>query len=498
MINLEFLQELINRAGDRGCEFSDARFVSTRSCAMSLRDLDLEGIEDWTSSGVGLRVIWNGAWGFASTNPFLTDDIDGLVDRAVNQAVLASSLSGRPVQLAQEPRHMGSWHSGTCVDPNTVPIADRLDLMRSRASDLLRSQYVQHVDAHLQNVSEAVHYANSEGTVIQQQRIRVMAEWTAISIDSKTADFHSLTTSAPPVGRGWEYITGDGESVGSSKRWDWDSEISAMPEFLAEKVASPSIDPGTYTLVLDPTNLWLTIHESVGHATELDRSLGYEANYAGTTFVKPTDVGTLKYGSPLMNIVADRTRTFGLATVGWDDEGVAAQSWPLIESGVLTGFQVDRSIAAEIGLPRSNGCAYADAAEHAPIQRMPNVSLLPDPNGGSLDDLIAGVEDGIYIVGDRSWSIDMQRYNFQFTGQRFHRIKSGRIVGQVKDVAYQGSTPKFWQSLVAVGGPDTDLMCGALNCGKGQPGQVAPVSHSTPAAVFDGVTVLNTVAEGSS
>ncbi len=498
MINLEFLRELIIRAGDRGCEFSDARFVSTRSCAMSLRDLDLEGIEDWTSSGVGLRVIWNGAWGFASTNPFLTDDIDGLVDRAVNQAVLASSLSGHPVQLAHEPRHTGSWDSGRCVDPNTVPIADRLDLMRSRAADLLRSQYVQHVDAHLQNVSEAVDYANSEGTVIQQQRMRVMAEWTAISIDSKTADFHSLTTSAPPVGRGWEYITGDGESVGSSQRWDWDSEINAMPEFLAEKVASPSIEPGTYTLVLDPTNLWLTIHESVGHATELDRSLGYEANYAGTTFVKPTDVGTLKYGSPLMNIVADRTRTFGLATVGWDDEGVAAQSWPLIESGVLTGLQVDRSIAAEIGLPRSNGCSYADAAEHAPIQRMPNVSLLPDPNGTSLDDLIAGVEDGIYIVGDRSWSIDMQRYNFQFTGQRFHRIKSGRIVGQVKDVAYQGSTPEFWKSLVAVGGPDTELMCGALNCGKGQPGQVAPVSHSTPAAVFEGVTVLNTVAEGSS
>jgi len=496
-MNSDILRQLVDRAGEQGCEFADVRFVSTRSCGMTLRDLELEGIEDWTTSGVGLRVIFNGSWGFAAVTSLNDNACGEIVERAIRQANSANLLSGRPIHLADEPPHVGTWNSGAQINPNSVPIAERLDLLRSRAADLLRFPHIQHVDTHQQNIEETVHYVNSEGAFLQQNRIRVMAAWTAVSINSKTGDFESLTTTAPPVGRGWEYITGDCVDMGSARRWDWEAEISTMPDLLAEKSAAPGVDPGDYTLVLDPTNLWLTIHESVGHATELDRSLGYEANYAGTTFVSPNDVGSLVYGSSHMNITADRTRPYGLATVGWDDEGVAAQSWPLIDAGILSGFQVDRSIAAEVGLLRSNGCAYADSAEHVPIQRMPNVSLQPDPHGASLDELIAGVEDGIYIVGDRSWSIDMQRYNFQFTGQRFHRIRSGQLAGQVKDVAYQGSTPQFWQSLVAVGGPSTDLMCGALNCGKGQPGQVAPVSHSTPAAVFDGVRVLNTTAEGS-
>ena len=199
-----------------------------------------------------------------------------------------------------------------------------------------------------------------------------------------------------------------------------------------------------------------------------------------------------------MHIVGDRTADFGLATTGWDDEGVGAQTWDLVRDGILVGYQLDRSMAGEMRFPRSNGCAYADSAEHVAIQRMPNVSLMPGATQASIEDLIAGVDDGLYIVGDRSWSIDMQRYNFQFTGQRFHRIKSGRLAGQVKDVAYQSRTPDFWGSMVALGGPETYLLGGALNCGKGQPGQVAPVSHGCPAAVFEGVNVLNSAAEAGS
>jgi len=248
-------------------------------------------------------------------------------------------------------------------------------------------------------------------------------------------------------------------------------------------------------LVIDPSNLWLVIHESIGHATELDRALGYEANYAGTSFATWDQLGTLKYGSPVMHVTGDRTVEHGLSTIGYDDEGVQAQSWDIIKDGTLVGYQLDRRMAQMQGLGRSNGCAFADSPGHIPIQRMANVSLQPAENGPSTEDLIGQVEDGLYVIGDRSWSIDMQRFNFQFTGQRFFRIRQGKLEGQVRDVAYQSSTTDFWGSMEAVGGPETWVLGGAFNCGKAQPGQVAPVSHGCPSALFRGVRILNTQAE---
>jgi TldD protein len=239
----------------------------------------------------------------------------------------------------------------------------------------------------------------------------------------------------------------------------------------------------------------MTIHESIGHATELDRALGYEAAYAGTSFATFDQLGTLRYGSELMNVTGDRTAEHGLATVGYDDEGVEAQSWDLVRDGVLVGYQLDRRIARLTGFERSNGCAFAASPAHVPVQRMANVSLRPDPSGPSTEELIAGVDRGIYVVGDRSWSIDMQRYNFQFTGQRFYRIEGGRLAGQLRDVAYQATTTDFWGSMAAVGGPQTYVLGGAFNCGKAQPGQIAAVSHGCPSALFTGVTVLNTTQE---
>jgi TldD protein len=248
--------------------------------------------------------------------------------------------------------------------------------------------------------------------------------------------------------------------------------------------------------VIDPSNLWLTIHESIGHATELDRALGYEAAYAGTSFATPDQLGSLQYGSPVMHVTGDRTARHGLATIGYDDEGVAAQSWDLIAGGVLTGYQLDRRMAGLRGLGRSNGCSFADSPGHMPIQRMANVSLAPAPAGPDTAGLIGGVENGIYVVGDKSWSIDMQRYNFQFTGQRFYRIAGGRLAGQLRDVAYQATTTDFWNSMDAVGGPQTYVLGGVFNCGKGQPGQVAPVSHGCPAVALRNVRILNTAEEG--
>jgi TldD protein len=343
-------------------------------------------------------------------------------------------------------------------------------------------------------VLENKFYADTAGTMTTQQRVRIQPQFTAVNVDRGAGAFFSMRTLAPPAGRGWEYLTGTG--------WDFDAEIDELPSLLMEHVKSPSVTAGRYDLVIDPSNLWLTIHESIGHATELDRALGYEAAYAGTSFATLDKLNELQYGSAVMNVTGDRIVEHGLATIGYDDEGVAGQQFDIVRDGVLVGYQLNRQMAQAnaqaLGAAggRSNGCAFADSAGHIPLQRMANVSLQPAPDGPTVDDLIGGVENGIYIKGDRSWSIDMQRFNFQFTGQQFHRIENGRLVGQLRDVAYQATTTDFWGSMEAVGGPSTYVLGGAFNCGKGQPGQVAAVSHGCPVALFRGVNVLNTKSEG--
>jgi TldD protein len=379
------------------------------------------------------------------------------------------------------------WVSDYDVDPFAVPDADKTGLLTELSEQLLAADGVEHVQAVCQAVKEQKYYADTAGTRTRQQRVRIHPDLTALTVDRSTGAFESMRTVAPPAGRGWEYLTGTG--------WDWRGEIAEIPELLREKTKAPSVQAGRYDLVVDPSNLWLTIHESIGHATELDRALGYEAAYAGTSFATVDKLGTLRYGSGIMNVTGDRTAPHGLSTIGWDDEGVAGQQWDVIRDGVLVGYQVDRNTARMGGMTRSNGCAFADSPQHTPVQRMANVSLQPAPDGPSTADVIAGVERGIYVVGDKSWSIDMQRYNFQFTGQRFYRIEGGRLAGQLRDVAYQATTTDFWGSMRVVGGPQTYLLGGAFNCGKAQPGQVAPVSHGCPVALFEDVNILNTVQE---
>ncbi|HET7902287.1 MAG TPA: TldD/PmbA family protein [Candidatus Nanopelagicales bacterium] len=486
----------LTRARELGAAQADVRVVSLATSYLRLRNGALDGSVLDDDRGISVRVVVDGCWGFAASDVISPDVARALADRAVLLARASAPLTTHRVELADEPTYAGTWVSAFDVDPFAVPESERVALIAERQRRLQAHDAISTVMSSLHAVKERTFYADLAGTRVAQQRVRIELETTAIAVDPVTGAFETMTTQGPPAGRGWEYITGDCADVGGARRWDWDAEAEAMPELLAEKLRAPSVEPGRYDLVIDAPNLYLTIHESVGHATELDRALGYEANYAGTSFATPDLLGTLKYGSSLMHVTGDRTEVHGLSTVGWDDEGVAAQSWDLVRDGVLVGHQLDRSMAAEFGHPRSNGCAYSDMATHTAIQRMPNVSLQADPSGPDLESLIAGVEDGILVQGNKSWSIDMQRFNFQFTGQQFHRIKAGRLVGQVKDVAYQSSTTDFWGSLIALGGPQTYLLGGALNCGKGQPAQVAPVSHGTPAAVFEKVNVLNASQEG--
>lgn len=485
----------IASANVSGASHVDIRVISTRTALVSARDARKESSTDETAVSMGVRVIVDGCWGFAASDVINPDTAAALATTAVGLARVSRPLATLPVTLAVEPVHSGIWVSAYDIDPFEVPESERLLVLTDRSAALMTAG-VNHVEAWVRQVKECTFYADNSGTSVTQQRMRIESQWDATAVDASSGSFETMSTTAPPVGRGWEYVLGAGQTVGGARSWDWDTELAQLPTLVREKLAAPSVDPGRYTLVIDPTNLWLTIHESIGHATELDRALGYEANYAGTSFATPDKLGTFRYGSDLMNVTGDRNATHGLATVGWDAEGVAAQQWDIVRGGTLVGYQLDRAMAHEFGYERSNGCAFADAGDHVPIQRMPNVSLQPRIGGASsAAQLIAAVEDGIYIVGDKSWSIDMQRYNFQFTGQRFMRIRNGQLVGQVKDVAYQSRTPDFWGSMVAIGGPETYLLGGALNCGKGQPGQVAPVSHGCPAAVFENINILNTTAE---
>nr|WP_152892598.1 TldD/PmbA family protein [Streptomyces adustus] len=481
------------RARALGAQHADFRFERVRSASWRLRDAKPSGSSDTTDLGYAVRVVHGGTWGFASGVDLTMDAAAKVASQAVAMAKLSAQViraagSDELVELADEPVHAEkTWVSSYEIDPFGVPDEEKAGLLAQWSGQLLAAPGINHVDASLLTVHENKFYADTAGTVTTQQRVRLHPQLTAVSVDESSGEFDSMRTIAPPVGRGWEYLTGTG--------WDWESELAQLPELLAEKMRAPSVEPGLYDLVVDPSNLWLTIHESIGHATELDRALGYEAAYAGTSFATFDQLGTLRYGSPQMNVTGDRTAEHGLATVGYDDEGVEAQSWDLVKDGTLVGYQLDRRTARLTGFERSNGCAFADSPGHVPVQRMANVSLRPDPAGMSTEDLIGGVDRGVYVVGDRSWSIDMQRYNFQFTGQRFFKIENGRITGQLREVAYQATTTDFWGSMEAVGGPQTYVLGGAFNCGKAQPGQVAAVSHGCPSALFRGVNILNTTQE---
>ena len=475
------------RAG--GASYADLRVHAVTTEIVHLRDGELESAVLDRDIGLAVRVIVDGTWGFASHAGLSTDIAAESARHAIGVAVTLSALNADRVELADEPVYGdATWVSDYRIDPFSVPTADKIAVLGDYSGRLLASDGVDHVEALLNTVKEQTFYADTFGSSITQQRVRTMPALDAVAVDPAAGTFESMRTLAPPTGRGWEALVA--EDV-----WDWSAELAELPVLLAEKTKSPSVVAGPTDLVIDPTNLWLTIHESIGHATEYDRAIGYEAAYAGTSFATPDKLNRMRYGSPVMNVTADRTVEHGLATIGYDAEGVAAQQWDLVRDGIFVGYQLDRVFARKLGLGRSNGCSYADSAHHVPIQRMPNVSLQPGNDNLSTADLIAGVEEGIYIVGDKSWSIDMQRYNFQFTGQRFFRILGGRLHGQVRDVAYQAVTTDFWNSMEAVGGPSTWRLGGAFNCGKAQPGQVAAVSHGCPSALFRGVNVLNTLEE---
>ena len=475
-------------ARKRRATYADFRVERLRSHVIVARDRELQTSVESESVGFSVRVVANGAWGFAAGIDLTPDAVSDVARRALDVAQALAPLNTEPVMLANEPVYQDTYVSSYEIDPFTVAEDHKINFLLSLNERALASKLIDRITSYVMLVREQKYLASLAGSRITKQRVRVKGDFTAVRIDQSTGAFETMGSAAPPAGKGWEYFTSG---------YDWGRDADEIPALLEQKMASPSIVPGRYDIVIDPTNLWLTIHESIGHSTELDRVLGYEANYAGTSFATLDKLNRLQFGAPIMHVTGDRQVEHGLSTIGYDDEGVAAQTWDIVRDGVLVGYQLDRQMAHKQRFGRSNGCAFADQAGRVPLQRMPNVSLSASAKPVTLSDLLAGLDEGLYIVGDKSWSIDMQRYNFQFTGQKFFQVRGGKIVGQVKDVAYQSRTTDFWNSMEAVGGPSTYVLGGAFNCGKGQPGQIAPVSHGCPAALFRQINILNTAQEGS-
>jgi TldD protein len=346
----------------------------------------------------------------------------------------------------------------------------------------MQAKGVGYVDSFMHFVNEQKFFASTDGSLIDQYLIRSFPFFEVSAVDRESGDFQTRRSIAGPQMTGYEYI----------EQYPWLAEAQKAGEEAVAKLQAKPVEPGKYDLVLHPSHLWLTIHESVGHSTELDRALGWEANYAGTSFLTPDKTGKLQFGSKIVNLVADRTQPSAMATIGYDDEGVAAQRWHLVKDGVFVDWQTTRDLAPLIGRKTSYGCLHADSWASVPMPRMPNVSLEASKEAVTLDDLIRDVENGILIYGDGSFSIDQQRYNFQFGGQTFWEIKNGRITEMLRDVAYQSRTTDFWGSCDGIGGPATYSIHGSFYDGKGQPGQISSVSHGCPVARFRGVNVLNT------
>ena len=472
-------------AKTQGASYADFRLCRYQTEYVAARERRLEESSTGFSAGFNVRVLLDGTWGYAGS-PLATDDeVRAAAGRALEMARASQRLQARPFVLEEIPAYRDRWDMPMGSDPFLVPTDDKIAKLLA-INDAALKAGANYASASFAFVREEKFFASSRGSAIEQTRVRVIPDTNVTVIDQATGRFASCAGLAAPRGSGYEYLTS----------YDFVGEAARHAGLAREKLAAKPVVPGTYDLVLDPTNLWLPLHESVGHPTELDRALGWEANFAGTTFCTPDQLGKLKYGSDLMNVVADRTQEGGLSTVGYDDDGVRSIEFPIIKDGLFVNYQMAIGQAQLIGLRQSNGCAFAEDWSAFPIQRMPNVSLQPNPQACKLDDLIADVKHGLYIVGNGSWSIDQQRHNFQFGGQLFYEIRHGKLAGMVRDAAYQGSTVAFWNSMDGLGDKSTYFLGGAPNCGKGQPEQSAPVSHGVVPARFRQVTVLNTERKG--
>ncbi|MGH7573939.1 MAG: TldD/PmbA family protein [Longimicrobiales bacterium] len=485
----------LDAARAAGASYVDVRINRNRNQGISTRERQTTGLSDNETMGIGVRVIAGGSWGFAATARLTNEDVDRTAQQAVAQARANARTQRRPLELAPTETYPDAeWRTPIEIDPFEIAIEDKVDLLLRANEAALGVAGARFVTSSLFFLREDRFFASSEGTVTDQTIHRASVNMNVTAVADDGSDFQSRSaTDIAPRSLGWEYVL-DADLVGNAPKW---------AEEAVQKLSAQSVQPGRYDLVLLPSHLWLTVHESIAHPTELDRIFGYEANYAGTSFIYPLEeyLGKFRYGPEFMNIQGERSSPGSLSTIGYDDEGVRPRDYLIVKDGILWDLQTTREQAPwladwyrQIGEDvRSHGCSYAQSWADIQFQRMPNINLLPHPDRDvQLDELIDGVENGILIDGSGSFSIDQQRYNAQFGGQVFHEIRNGRIAGMLKDVAYQIRTPEFWNSMDLIGGPSTYWTGGSFGDGKGQPAQSNAISHGCPPSRHRQVNVINT------
>jgi TldD protein len=472
----DLCHEAVDAALAAGAEYADARAVVQRDQQIATKDGRVETTFDAESEGIGVRVLVDGAWGFACSDRLDEKGARDAAARATGFARAAHGGNGRA--LAPVEPATGSYRTPVERDPFAVPLSEKIDLCL-RAEEAARHPGVKVTAASARSFSQRKHLVSSAGTDVEQELVECGAGLDAIAAGDglfQQRSYPSAFGGSSGQG-GWEYV----ESLGLER------EAPRVGEEAAALLRADPCPAGVTTVVIGSEQMALQVHESVGHPTELDRVYGTEAAYAGTSFLSTDDLGSLRYGSALMNVTADARTPGGLGTFGWDDEGIAAQTEPIVAEGVLSGFLTSRETAARLGRG-TGGSMRAETWNRMPLVRMTNLHLEPVEQG-SLEDLLADVDDGIYLSTNRSWSIDDKRLNFQFGTQVAWEIKRGRLGRMFRDAIYTGITPQFWGSLDALGGRDTWVLYGLTNCGKGQPGQSAHVSHGAPIARFRNVQV---------
>ncbi|KTF31220.1 TldD/PmbA family protein [Xanthomonas vesicatoria] len=491
----------LTAARQAGASYCDVRIGRYLRQFVITREDKVQNVVNTESIGAGIRVIVGGAWGFAATNELTEQGVARAAAQAAAIAKANGKVQGTPVQLAPTPG-VGevSWKTPIKKNAMEVPIKDKVDLLLG-VNAAATAAGANFVNSMLFVVNEQKYFASTDGSYIDQDVHRIWAPMSVTAIDKVSGKFRTRDGLSAPMGLGYEYLDGAASGkfvspngvVNYGLSYDMKEDAIAAAKQAQEKLKAPSVKPGKYDLVLDPSHTWLTIHESVGHPLELDRVLGYEANYAGTSFATLDKLkANFQYGSDKVHILADKTQPGSLGAVGYDDEGVKTKEWDLIRDGKLVDYQAIRDQAHILGKTASDGCCYADSWSSVQFQRMANVSLAAGKTPLSVSELIKDVENGIYIIGDGSFSIDQQRYNAQFGGQLFYEIKNGAITRMLEDVAYQIRTPEFWNACSAVADQRDYRLGGSFFDGKGQPSQVSAVSHGSSTARFDGINVINT------
>lgn len=476
----ELAEHALEVARKLGAQYADLRIIQQEVEDIATKNETVARLNKSSSEGIGIRVLVKGGWGFASTQELRKAGVEKAAKKAIEVAKASASCLPQPVKLAPEPTYRCTWVSPHLVDPFTVSIEDKLAILLE-CSRIVRSvKGTTLATGSMSFIKERKLFMSSEGSEIEQFFIRSSCGIEAYASKGDDRQRRSYPQSAGGQNElaGWELI----------QCMDLPGNAGRIAEEVVALLSAEECPEGTADLILGSSQLALQIHESMGHPSELDRALKQEINFAGASFLTPDLLNTLQYGSPIVNLVADATRPGALGSFGFDDEGVQAQRVNLVKDGMFCGYLSSRDTASLIGLPRSGGMMRAESWNRAPIIRMTNISLVPG-DAGSLEDIIADTEDGIYMETNRSWSIDQLRYNFQFSTEIGYQIKNGKRAKLLKNCSYGGITPRFWNSCDAVGGVADYVDWGVPNCGKGQPMQTMWTGHGASPSRFRNVDI---------